>query len=422
MKNYINICIPTWNNAEQLVGCLHSLIRYVEAPYKIHILNNGMATDEGGIDYDTFLRQRLPIEGVFHVHDMGGNRGWQGALNKAYHMGLMDSEYTLILNDDVIFLPYHRSFLTTLLKYMLAYDYIGAVGPSSNVVMGSQNLSNHHMPPMFLTSLLIGFCCLIRTEALDKIASPDPWDETLPGGDDFDLSIRLRKADYGLLVDRSAYIHHIGFQTGQRVHGEYWNSTEQRLATDNALIRKHGVTWWFETLQCWTWAFNPMTQMEDVEGDWIRARVNGGIGLDIGCGANKTVETAVGVDRVGAGDIGDSGGRRGVASVADLVGDADKLPVDNESQDYLIARHLLEHMVDPFRTLGEWRRVLKKDGDLYIVCPNEEVTSTMMLDSEHVHAYTPETLEKVLTYEGFQVEETLRVKPGISFCIKARKS
>ena len=416
----INIFIPTWNNADQLLGCLHSLTRYVEAPYHVHILNNGDHEDAEGVSFDTFLHRQIPID-IFTVHNMDGNRGWQGALNDAYNDGLMDSDYTLILNDDVVFLPFHRSFLTTLMKYMLKYEYVGAVGPSSNVVMGSQNLNNHHLPPMFEAALLIGFCCMLRTEALGKVADPNPWDESLPGGDDFDMSIKLRKVGYKLIVDRTAYLHHIGFQTGQRVHGEYWLSTTQRLATDNAIARKHGVTWWFETLQCWTWAFAPMSQTEDIEGDWIRARVNGGDGLDVGCGANKTVATAVGVDRVAKGTAGTTGGRRGSESVADQEGDALALPFEDNSQDYIIARHIFEHLIDPFNALGEWRRVLRDDGLLIMACPNEEVTPTMFLDSEHVHAYTPNSLSKMLDYNGFDVEETMRVSPGVSFCLQARK-
>ena len=44
-------------------------------------------------------------------------------------------------------------------------------------------------------------------------------DAKLPGGDDFDVSIRLRNAGYKLLIDPQSFLVHYGFKTGQRVHG-----------------------------------------------------------------------------------------------------------------------------------------------------------------------------------------------------------
>ena len=91
---------------------------------------------------------------------------------------------------------------------------------------------------------LIGFCLLVRRSALDEVGGID---STLPGGDDIDLSIRLRQAGYTLVCDRHSFVYHYGYRTGERVHGDRtvpggWNSPQMIQATANALIAKHGET------------------------------------------------------------------------------------------------------------------------------------------------------------------------------------
>jgi hypothetical protein len=78
-------------------------------------------------------------------------------------------------------------------------------------------------------------------------------DETLPGGDDFDLSIRMRAAGYKLFVNPKAFLVHHGFQTGTRVRGNSdcdggWNSQKMMDNTNKALIQKHGFVAWVDAM------------------------------------------------------------------------------------------------------------------------------------------------------------------------------
>ena len=41
-----------------------------------------------------------------------------------------------------------------------------------------------------------------------------------------------------------------------------------------------------------------------------------------------------------------------------------------DSQDFVIANHLLEHAPNPLQTLLNWHRVLKKNGILFMTLPN----------------------------------------------------
>ena len=57
--------------------------------------------------------------------------------------------------------------------------------------------------------------------------------------------------------------------------------------------------------------------------------------------------------------------------VTDHIDDGFELTViPNDSQDFVIANHVLEHAPNPLQTLLNWDRVLKKDGIIFITLPN----------------------------------------------------
>lgn len=53
----------------------------------------------------------------------------------------------------------------------------------------------------------------------------------------------------------------------------------------------------------------------------------------------------------------------------DIEADAASLPVPDESEDFILSSHVLEHVADVARTLLEWFRAVRKGGYLYIVVP-----------------------------------------------------
>lgn len=62
--------------------------------------------------------------------------------------------------------------------------------------------------------------------------------------------------------------------------------------------------------------------------------------------------------------------RYGTSTVVDILADATELPLQDESVDYLISAHMLEHHHDPLTVLDEWRRVLRDRGHLFLVLPH----------------------------------------------------
>ncbi len=59
----------------------------------------------------------------------------------------------------------------------------------------------------------------------------------------------------------------------------------------------------------------------------------------------------------------------------DVMDDGERLAtVQSESQDFVIANHLLEHTGDPISTVGNWLRVLRPGGVIFLAVPDKRYT------------------------------------------------
>jgi len=107
--------------------------------------------------------------------------------------------------------------------------------------------------------------------------------------------------------------------------------------------------------------------------------------IDLGCGTNKTIPTAVGMD---------------IRPVSDITGSIDTVPFTDATFDAIISRHSLEHMLDPFKCLKEWNRILKLGGRMVIVLPDHEFINTLdwfWSKGEHLHCYTREVMRNFIS-------------------------
>jgi predicted SAM-dependent methyltransferase len=303
------------------------------------------------------------------------------------------------------------------MMFPFADPTVGAIGPVSNCVTGHQNIFHPETPQSLSeTSFLIGFCVLVRREALDKVGGID---DTLPGGDDFDLSIRLRKAGYKLLIQPQSFVFHHGFKTGMRIHGGPdveggWNSRYMIDRTNKSLIQKHGFRHFIES-QIGLIPEKNKKEDDDSEGKLIRDYVKGEKVVEMGCGGQKTVPHAIGVDRIPKGEpILDCG--NDTFSVADIVADCEgNIPMDDNFADCIIARHILEHCTDVIGTLKSWQRILKPEGRLIIAVPNQEICDSVPMNPDHVHAFTPQSLLKIMELLGFKHMISHDPRNGVSF-------
>lgn len=408
----IDIIIPTFDNYQYLASCLQSILRNKPSENLFHIwvVNNGHKESCDWINNRDVT-----------VLQSGKNLGWEGGLNFA--LKETKAPYVLFLNDDVLVPQSSRFWLNKLIQHFLDKE-VAAVGCASNVVMGFQNIFTDTERSVFLTKFLIGFCMLVRRSALDEIGGVD---ESLPGGDDLDISIRFRKHGYKLVCDRNVFIYHHGFKTGNRVMGDAqqrngWNSYEMLEKTNIALIKKHGFALWWE---CTKGAFTmtPADHVEnlpDIEGDLIREQIIGEKILDLGCGANKTVPNAIGVDLIKIDDVIET--LAGKLSEADINADVSKeLPFDTGTIDTIIARHIFEHLIDSVTVLREWNRLLRHGGRLIIAVPNNEVANYIPLNIEHVHGFSKDSIRSLMEATGYKVVSQKDGGNGVSFITVGEK-
>lgn len=406
----IAVIIPTWNNNEYLVSCLNSLLAPVttEDLLNIYVVNNGDPQNMEMIDHPRvkILQQKE-------------NLGWEGGLKAG--IAASTEEFIVFLNDDTYIPPVSIRWANVLINDF-ANPAVGAVGPTSNVVMGVQNIFTgiQYSFDILDVNFLIGFCMMVRRSALEKAGGID---DTLPGGDDLDLSIRLRKAGYKLLVDRNAFVYHHGFKTGERINGGAnvkggWNSVEMTERTNWALIKKHGLR---EFLSCLNQVPGELAEQphlgwnNDSEGEVCKQFVVGDDVLELACGAKKTVPHAVGVDRVAKGQQV-PGTIQDFISKADICADIQgPLPIEDGKFDTVIVRHGLEHIIYDVDAVREWGRVLRKDGRLIIAVPNHEIRNTIPLNIEHVRAWTPRSLKSFMESQGWKTIDLLDPQNNISF-------
>ena len=128
-----------------------------------------------------------------------------------------------------------------------------------------------------------------------------------------------------------------------------------------------------------------------------------GKGLDIGCGSRKVSKNCIGVDLFSKGEIGKFGCENKKTSEADIKASGDKLPFKENEFDFLVAKHNLEHYENPEKTLVEWKRVLKKEGKIGVVVPDERYVNTKKLDPTHYCSFNLETLEDLFRKVGFKI-------------------
>lgn len=395
----VAVIIPTWNNPQYLIPCLTSIINnsITDDLLHIYVVNNGTPESVQGLGGNALVT----------VIQEDHNLGWEGGLKAG--LAASHEKYVVFMNDDTFVPMSSRRWINQMLNHFV-YPDCAAVGPSSNVVMGPQQMFLNMKTTGMRVKFLIGFCMMVRRDYLEEAGGID---DTLPGGDDLDLSIRLRGIGKYLFCDREAFIYHHGFKTGTRVKGSDWNSAEMVERTNHALIRKHGLKAFLDLWVPYPDSPSLFDDKEDHEGEIVRQYVTGEKVVELGCGDKKTVPHAIGIDMVAAG-APIPGLDPSRISRADIVGDvSQKLPVTEV--DTIVARHILEHIVPTVEVLKNWKDSLKHGGRLIIAVPNQNICDSIPMNHQHVHAFTPKSLNQQMELIGFKTVDILDPGNGVSF-------
>jgi GT2 family glycosyltransferase len=171
--------------------------------YRVIVVDNGSGSK---------TRDYLATKDV-EVVRLNENRGFVRGTNAGLER-VRDGEDVLLLNDDVCVVdPGWLSKLASLLV-----DDVGAVGPTSNFVMGSQSMvyfPEDLLPVVHEAKFLVGFCMLIRSDVFSEVGVLDER-FGMGGCDDMDYSIRVRRAGFRMLVNRNSFLFHWGSMSIKR--------------------------------------------------------------------------------------------------------------------------------------------------------------------------------------------------------------
>lgn len=74
----------------------------------------------------------------------------------------------------------------------------------------------------------------------------------------------------------------------------------------------------------------------------------------------------------------------------DFLCQGDNLPFDDNSYDFVVSSHVIEHFYDPIKALLEWQRVARKY--IFIICPHKD----RMFDKDKEETTIGELLERCM--------------------------
>ena len=148
---------------------------------------------------------------------------------------------------------------------------------------------------------------------------------------------------------------------------------------------------------------------------WVPARIRGKL-LDVGCGAGAFLNR---MQRLGwevSGVEADTKAARIAQSVLksnDIhVGQVEDSGFKEKSFDVITMSHVIEHLLEPIKTLTACHRILKPGGLLVITTPNSNSLGRRRFKElwrgweppRHIHIFNPRTLASIAIKAGYRVK------------------
>lgn len=238
--NKASIVILTLNNLTYTKECIKSVKKFSPADSEIIVVDNH--STDGTVEW---LRSQPGIEFIENAE----NRGYAAGCNQGIKAAGKND--VLFLNNDTVVTPH---WLDNLRACLYSDQSVGAVGAVTNSCSNFQAVGAQYFSLDELTAFangynksdparweervrLIGFCLLVRAEAVKKVGL---FDESFGNGnyEDDDYSLRIRKAGYRLMLCGDCYIHHFGSTTFKNERIDFGVSMEQNRAI---FTRKWGL-------------------------------------------------------------------------------------------------------------------------------------------------------------------------------------
>lgn len=260
-KNQGDVCYPktaiviiSYNNSELTKECIKSIRANNPAEiYQLVVVDN--ASTDGIVDW---LKEQKDITLILNEE----NKGFPYACNQGIAAVNKETDIFLLNNDTVV----PKGALYWLRKGLYSSEKVGAVGSVSNNVVNYQQVpeqfdtleewmtfaekNNVEMEyPYEKKGWLVGFAMLIKRTAINKILMAEgKYKDTLPevldnrfspgNYEDNDLSIRLLKNGYELLLCKNSFIFHHGGKSFGKQQEKY---TKLLLENQSKLADKYGI-------------------------------------------------------------------------------------------------------------------------------------------------------------------------------------
>jgi GT2 family glycosyltransferase len=404
-----SIIILSYNKLDYTRECIDSIRRYT-APdsYELIVVDNNSIDDT-----PRWLASQADIQTILNPV----NRGFPAGCNQGITAARGDN--ILLLNNDTVVT--HR-WLDNLIECLYGGDDVGAVGPVTNYASYHSTINAHYKSREELQAFarrynslrerppeqrlkLIGFCMLIRRSVIDEIGLLD--ERFSPGHyEDDDYSLRIRRAGYRLMLCNDTFIHHYGsvsFKDDEQEH--------QRLGKVNA--GKFQEKWGFNP-DYYTYIRNDLVGCIDAPAE-RSMRV-----LEIGCGCGATllsIRNRYPKARLYGVELNASAAEDAslVAEVSATNIEQTRLEYPSGFFDYIIFADVLEHLVDPWKTLVEMKRCLADTGQILASIPNVMHYSVIrelvngfwtyqdagILDRTHLRFFTAHEITRLFNEAGF---------------------
>lgn len=284
------IVIVSYNNKDLTISCIESIrANNDRETYKIIVVDN--ASTDGIVKW---LSEQDDITLITNKE----NKGFPYACNQGIAAADSGADILLLNNDTIV----PENALHWLREGLYSDECVGATGSISNNVVNYQQVSekfetldewmdfakqnNVEMDyPYERKGWLVGFAMLIRRTAINKILSAegkenDEIPEVLdcrfsPGNyEDNDLSIRLLKNGFELLLCKNSFIYHYGGKSFEK-HGDKY--IKLLLKNQEKLKDKYGID------------YVPYSYIETALIDMIRTLKDDFYAMEIGCRLGATL-------------------------------------------------------------------------------------------------------------------------------------
>lgn len=266
-NKFVDIIIPTYNNAEWTIKCITSIRKHTDDyPYRIVWVDNGSEKEE-------IESVRSVIANMPHVQILNNkNLGFVKAANQGLRYGA-NGDYVVIMNNDTIVT---KGWLSRMVLIMERDENIALVGPMTENASGNERswqsisalkdqmrvnsvLKNtfgdfpdfnrynsidefaeelykmQGMKYVVNKTMLAFFCTLFRVSAINKVGLLDE-DFGVGLGDDDEYCFRLRKAGYYFALAKGVFVFHNHRTTFNKLYGK--EGYKQMQKENMAILRK----------------------------------------------------------------------------------------------------------------------------------------------------------------------------------------